>query len=363
MTQPDMVHWLKRSKRWHPSLLPSIRSILQDCPCSEAPTPLHRSEASATVVPAGYGETLCTDPVYLSGFPFSHCLDRYTTFSVLLPLSSREMPHLVSRLDAAIAEFRRTSFKEFSFSKIKVDQEYERSNVFREWAESRGLEIEGAATEGHEHQGAVESGNRVIRMFYNRFHAVNPHVPVVVKARLAVAAKNACVGAKLATALELWSNKVPEFAALLRLDSEITVPPDIHLAYQAKQRRIHRARQSKSKPPRSPPPTVGSYVRFYRDRDGAWHGPVRVLDVDRSKIFFRYRKSMTSADADKCRVCDPPLPVLLRSDDLDISEAEPEVSIDPAIRRSAFGAELKLTVPLWQQDVAECVGACYGNMP
>ena len=101
------------------------------------------------------------------------------------------MSHQINKLDAAIAEFHRTSFKDFTFSKIKVDQEYERSTVFREWADSRGLEIEGAATEGHEHQGAIESGNRIIRMFYERFHAVNPHVPVVVKARLAVEAKNA----------------------------------------------------------------------------------------------------------------------------------------------------------------------------
>lgn len=64
-----------------------------------------------------------------------------------------------------MAEFRRTSYRDFTFSKIKVDQESERSTGFRDWAASRGLEIEGAATEGHEQQSAIESGKLTVEPY------------------------------------------------------------------------------------------------------------------------------------------------------------------------------------------------------
>lgn len=141
------------------------------------------------------------------------------------------MTRYVARLDAAIAEFRRTSCQDFKFSKIRLDQEFERSTVLRDWAASPGLEVEGAANEGHEKQGAIDSCNRVIRMFYTRIHAVNPNVPVVVRAKPAVEANKSCFGAKIATALELWFNTVPEFSALLRRDAEISIPPDISTSH------------------------------------------------------------------------------------------------------------------------------------
>lgn len=128
--------------------------------------------------------------------------------------------------------------------------------------------VERAATESHGHQGAIEAGNPIIHMFYNGIHAVNERILVVVKAELSIEAKNSCVGAKLASALELWSNKLPKSAELLCLEYTITVSTEIYLAYQSKYRRIYRAHLDKFKPPRSPPLTIGSYVRFYRDRDG-----------------------------------------------------------------------------------------------
>jgi hypothetical protein len=90
------------------------------------------------------------------------------------------------------------------------------------------------------------------------------------------------------------------------------------------------ARLSKERGRKQDAVLEGNYVRFYRERDKSWNGPVKVLMVNRNKLIVEYKGILTSAARSNARIADPPFRTFLNIEEIeDEPELEPEPEPEP----------------------------------
>ena len=85
----DMIRYIKRLNRWHPSLSEVIERMLQDCACKDAEG---RRDKAVAVIKENRTAIIShveIDIMYQDGVPCLHIVDRATTFSVATVSRSR----------------------------------------------------------------------------------------------------------------------------------------------------------------------------------------------------------------------------------------------------------------------------------
>jgi hypothetical protein len=319
LSASDLETWLRRSGLWKAEWSDALADVCNSCSCVEASRPKHHPATSQSQMkrPCELGEDLCVDIIFLRGFPILHAVDRYSTFSVTRVLSSRKSPELVHALDVIVDEFGRTARHAVRFRRMLCDQEFRKSPQVVEWTKSKGIAMRDVSTEGHSQNGSIEAANRVLRMFFERLFLANGSDDGLIEAMVATStrSKNACIGNKAASAVEIWTGSVPKFAHdLLGFDSGVSLPAELIQAFEARKARTALAKTLKRPEYPEERVKIGDFVRFYRERDKIWKGPVRVVSVDNNRVNFVYQGSQSSAARVAVRKVLPPFSTLIDPD-------------------------------------------------
>jgi hypothetical protein len=146
-------------------------------------------------------------------------------------------------------------------------------------------------TEGHSQNGSIEAANRVLRMSFERLFLANGSDDGLIEAMVATPSrsKNACIGKKAASAEESWTESVPKFAHdLLGVDSGVSLPAELIQVFEARKARTALSKTLKRPEYAEERAKIGDFVRFYRERDKMWKGPVRVVSMDNNRVNFVY---------------------------------------------------------------------------
>lgn len=309
----DMSKLLKTEFLWTPDMTPRLQSVVDECGCSLA-DPIRRIPKVSESPPPEIGEHLGVDIVYFRGFPHCHGIDHSSNASVVERIANRTKEELRRGIGVILAEFARTRKHSHEFRTISLDAEFTKITSLTSWLKNLNLDVQPAAVEAHAHNGHVEVGNRMLRLFFRRLCQANARVANKLSlVPVAVAAKNACIGSRVCSSAELWGSP-PAFVEYLRsLTGKFVVPASLVAAHKAKQDRIRQyvARRERGKPPVF---AAGDWIQVYRDRDKLWHGPAKLLRVDRQRAEFTLNGYPTSADTSRLRPCDPPFEVLLAKD-------------------------------------------------
>jgi hypothetical protein len=263
--------------------------------------------------PCELGEDLCVDIIFLRGFPVLHAVERCSTFSATQVLISRKSPELVHALDVIFDEFNRTARHAVRFRRMLCDQEFCKSPQVVEWTKSKGIEMRDVTTEEQSQNGSIEAANRVLRMFFERLFLANGSDDGLIEAMITAStrSKNACIGNKAASAEEIWRGSVPKFAHdLLGADSDVSLPAELIQAFEARKARTALAKTLTRPEYPEEQVKVGDFVRFYRERDKIWKGPVRVVSVDNNRVNLVYEGSRSSAARVAVRKVLPPFSTL-----------------------------------------------------
>jgi hypothetical protein len=205
----------------------ALKAILKECACGLAKAPqLHpRVSLSSTKK----GEELCIDVVYLEGIPHLHAEDKYTALSACSQLSSRQISDQIIVLsDIWISSHGAPK-------RITADSEYDKA-AFRSFCASIGCQLFIIATEAHHQNGTIESGNRILRMFFRRIRISEKQMNLPQAVEGAVYGKNSCTGLKGASSYELWFGNSPSGAQ---------IPFALKAAYDANQARTRAFRAIK----------------------------------------------------------------------------------------------------------------------
>jgi hypothetical protein len=202
-----------------------LKEIIENCPCVLARKPHPPPRVSLTNVERG--DELCIDTIYFLGVPHLHAEDKYSAFSQCVKLPDRSISTQIKMLnDLWIQPYGVPK-------KILADTEYDKPS-FKHFCNSIGSMLVIIATEAHHQNGVIESGNRILRMFFNRIRIAEKQFNMKQVVEQAVYGKNCCTGSKSSTSYELWFGHGP---------SPSTILSSMKTAFDAKQARakVYRA--------------------------------------------------------------------------------------------------------------------------
>jgi hypothetical protein len=240
---------LIRANLWiEPLHSEALKDIIQNCVCTLARKPQLPPRVSLRTVDKG--EELCIDVIYFEGIPHLHAEDKYSAFSACLKLRERSMSTQIETLQGMWIN------KYGAPKRISADQEYDNS-IFHDYCKTMGTALFIIAAEAHHQNGVLESGNRVLRMFFNKITIAEKQLNMGQAVEQAVYGMNCCTGSKSASSYELWLEMPPR-------DPSSSSP--VRAPFVAKQARskIYKALRNENRNYTDVSP--GQYVRFYREK-------------------------------------------------------------------------------------------------
>jgi hypothetical protein len=269
-----------------------LKEIIENCPCVLARKPHPPPRVSLTSVERG--DELCIDTVYFLGVPHLHAEDKYSAFSQCVKLPDRSISTQIKMLnDMWIQPYGVPK-------KILADTEYDKPS-FKHFCNSIGSVLVTIATEAHHQNGVIESGNRILRMFFNRIRIAEKQFDMKQVVEQAVYGKNCCTGSKSSTSYELWFGYGP---------SPSTILSSMKTAFVAKQARAKVYRALKNGYRSRTEVETGQYVRFYREKTG-WSSPCLVVSVSHNIITVVHNNVLKTAARSNVMPSDPPFSALL----------------------------------------------------
>jgi hypothetical protein len=141
---------------------------------------------------------------------------------------------------------------------INADYEYDKLQ-FHKFCDSIGSRLSIVATDAHNQNGVIESGNRILRMVFRKFRVAEPQLSLRQVIENAIYGKNCCTGSKHASSYELWYEQMPSMAGR---------PKTVQAAFEAKQARAKVFRAIRAGTTSHTDIHLGQFVKFFRNRQG-----------------------------------------------------------------------------------------------
>ena len=141
----DLIRYLKRLEKWHPSLTDVIENFLRDCACRDADERRAKAVAVINEKRKAVLSYVIIDILYLDGVPCLHIMERATTFSVIAMPPLRHMNVQIRTFNAIWRAAFGTPVT------TQADKEYD-ANEFIEFWDTFGIDLMIVQPKAHDTQ-------------------------------------------------------------------------------------------------------------------------------------------------------------------------------------------------------------------